>query len=35
MVLLKNSPPVVTDFYRYMQTKQVKEIIKQHGYVTP
>lgn len=35
MVLLKNPPQSVVDFYNYMQSNQVKEIIKVHGYATP
>ena len=35
MVLLKNPPQSVLDFYNYMQTSKAKEIIKQHGYLAP
>lgn len=35
MVLIKNSPQSATDFYIYLQSKQAKEIIRSHGYLTP
>ena len=35
MVLLKNAPPVVVDFYDFLQTPKAKNILKSHGYTVP
>lgn len=35
MVLIKNPPPVVLDFYRFMQSDQAKKILQFHGYGLP
>ena len=35
MVLIKNPPPSVVDFYNHLQSPQAKAIIKAHGYAVP
>ena len=35
MVLLKNAPPVVVEFYDFLQTPNAKNILKSHGYTVP
>ena len=35
MVLIKNPPQSVVDFYNYLQSPQAKAIIKAHGYAVP
>lgn len=35
MVLLKNPPQSVQDFYNYMQSPKARDIIKAHGYALP
>lgn len=35
MVLIKNPPPVVLDFYRFMQSDKAKKIFQFHGYGLP
>jgi len=35
MVLIKNPPQSVVDFYNYLQSPQSKVIIKAHGYTAP
>ncbi len=35
MVLIKNPPQSVVDFYNYLQSPQAKAIIKAHGYTAP
>jgi molybdate transport system substrate-binding protein len=35
MVLLKNPPQSVQDFYNYMQSPKARDIIKAHGYSLP
>ena len=35
MVLLKNAPPVVVEFYDFLQTPKAKDILRAHGYAVP
>ena len=35
MVLLKNSPKAIVDFYAYLQSAKAKAVLRAHGYSTP
>jgi molybdate transport system substrate-binding protein len=35
MVLLKNSPKAIVDFYAHLQSAKAKDVLRAHGYSTP
>ena len=35
MVLLKNPPKAIVDFYAYLQSAKAKDVLRTHGYSSP